>query len=61
MTPITTIKKKDRLYYARIIPKTGIYEVCEITLAERKDALEKVKTAEKNKIKISEETDYEEY
>ena len=28
---------------------------------ERKDALDKVKAAEKNKIKISEETDYEEY
>lgn len=92
MTPITTVKKKDRLYYARIIPKTGIYEVCEIILrtiedtwfvgidkrdkhaymfnysdlntilfAERKDALDNVKAAEKNKIKISEETDYEEY
>ena len=92
MTPIATVKKKDRLYYARIIPKTGIYEVCEITLrtiedtwfvgkdkqdqhaylfnysdlntilfAERKDALDKVKAAEKNKIKISEETNYEEY
>ena len=32
-----------------------------ILFAERKDALDKVKAAEKNKIKISEETDYEEY
>ena len=82
----------NSIYYARIIPKTGIYEVCEIILrtiedtwfvgtdkrdkhaymfnysdlntilfAERKDALDKVKAAKKNKIKINEETDYEEY
>lgn len=37
MTPITTVKKKDRLYYARIIPKTGIYEVCEIILRTIED------------------------
>lgn len=92
MDQITQINKKDKLYYARIIPKTGIYEVCEISIRtventwfvgidkrdkhaymfnysdlntilfkERKDALEKVKNAEKNKLKISEETDYEEY
>lgn len=24
------LKKKDKLYYARIIPKTKIYEVCEV-------------------------------
>lgn len=24
------LKRKDRLYYARIIPKTKIYEVCEV-------------------------------
>lgn len=24
------IKKKDKLYYARIIPNSGIYDVCEI-------------------------------
>ena len=24
------LKKKDRLYYARIIPKTRIFEVCEV-------------------------------
>lgn len=24
------LKKRDILYYARIIPETGIYEVCEI-------------------------------
>lgn len=27
------IKKKDILYYARIIPKVGIYEVCEMTVS----------------------------
>ena len=26
------INKKDKLYYARIIPSTGIYEVCELTV-----------------------------
>ena len=26
------INKKDKLYYARIIPNTGIYEVCELTV-----------------------------
>lgn len=26
------IKKKDILYYARIMPKVGIYEVCEMTV-----------------------------
>ena len=26
------ITKKDKLYYARIIPSTGIYEVCELTV-----------------------------
>jgi len=32
------MKKKDILYYARIVPKTGIYEVCELlirTIEER--------------------------
>lgn len=24
------LKRKDRLYYARIIPRTRIYEVCEL-------------------------------
>ena len=26
------MKKKDILYYARIVPKTGIYEVCELLI-----------------------------
>lgn len=26
------LKKKDRLYYARIIPRTKIYEVCEVII-----------------------------
>lgn len=31
------LKKKDRLYYARIIPKTGIYEVCEVLIRTVED------------------------
>lgn len=31
------LKKKDRLYYARIIPKTRIYEVCEVIVRTVKD------------------------
>ena len=27
-----TLNKKDVLFYARIIPTTGIYEVCELTV-----------------------------
>lgn len=85
------MKKKDILYYARIVPKTGIYEVCELlirTIEEtyfvgidkrdkhaylflysdinntvfenRKEALKKVKDAEKNKIKTNYEIYYEE-
>jgi hypothetical protein len=27
-----TLNKKDILFYARIIPTTGIYEVCELTV-----------------------------
>ena len=26
------LKKKDRLYYARIIPNSGIYDVCELII-----------------------------
>ena len=26
------LKKKDIVYYARIIPNTGIYEVCELII-----------------------------
>ena len=86
------LKKKDVIYYARIIPNTGIYEVCELIIrtvaddyfagmdkrdkrtylfgynaidntvfVDRKDALNKVKTAESNKKDISSETYYEEY
>ena len=85
------MKKKDILYYARIVPRTGIYEVCELlirTIEEtyfvgidkrdkhaylflysdinntvfenRKEALKKVKDAEKNKIKTNYEIYYEE-
>ena len=85
------MKKKDILYYARIVPKTGIYEVCELSIRtieetyfvgidkrdkhaylflysdinntvfkNRKEALKKVKDAEKNKIKTNYEIYYEE-
>ena len=84
--------KKDTVYYARIIPTTGIYEVCELHIrtveddyfvgidkrdkhaylfgynaiddtvfADRKNALKKVRDAEKNKVEVSEETYCEEY
>ena len=84
--------KKDTVYYARIIPTTGIYEVCELhirtveddyfvgidkrdkhaylfgynaiddtVLKKKKNALKKVRDAEKNKVEVSEETYYEEY
>lgn len=26
------MQKKDKLYYARILPSTGTYEVCELTV-----------------------------
>lgn len=26
------LKPKDKLYYARILPRVGIYEVCELIL-----------------------------
>lgn len=86
------LKKKDRLYYAHIIPTVGIYDICEIIIRtvkdnwfvgidkkgerayyfsykdinntlffNRKDALDKVKDAEKHKLEINNETDYEEY
>ena len=32
------LKKRDRLYYARIIPKTRIYEVCEVIVRTVEDA-----------------------
>lgn len=31
------LKKKDKLYYARIIPRTRIYEVCEVIVRTVKD------------------------
>lgn len=92
MTDTPIIKKKDIVYFARIIPTTGIYEICELIIRtvtdewfvgtdkrdkhaylfsnksinnkvflQRKDALAKVKEAEKNKVYISDETEYEEY
>lgn len=85
------MKRQDILYYARIVPRTGIYEVCELLIRtveetyfvgidkrdkhaylflysdinntvfeNRKEALKKVKDAEKNKIKTNYEIYYEE-
>lgn len=31
------LKKKDKVYYARIIPTVGIYEVCELKIRTVKD------------------------
>lgn len=31
------MKKKDIVYYARIIPNTGIYDVCELKIRTVKD------------------------
>ena len=87
----TNLKKKDTLYYARILERTGIYEVCELSVRtvernyfvgtdkrdkhaylfmnddlgksvfyDRKDALNTVKEAEKNRRLISDEIYYEE-
>ena len=80
------------VYYARIMPTLGIYDVCELKIrtvtdtyfvgtdkrdkraylfsynavgkcifSNRKDAVEKVITAEENSPKVSKETYYEEY
>lgn len=85
------MEKQDILYYARIVPRTGIYEVCELLIRtveetyfvgidkrdkhaylflysdinktvfkNRKEALKKVKDAEKNKVKTNYEIYYEE-
>ena len=82
----------DVVYYARIMPTLGIYDVCELKIrtitdtyfvgtdkrdkraylfsynavgkyifSNRKDAVEKVITAEESSPKISKETFYEEY
>ena len=86
------IKKKDIVYYTRIIPNCGIYDLCELIVRgvykdyfvgidksdkhtfllyfsdigntvfiDRKEALAKVKEAERNKKIVSDETYYEEY
>lgn len=34
---MTNLKKKDILYYARVIPYTGIYEVCELSVRTVED------------------------
>ena len=82
----------DIVYYARIMPTLGTYDVCELKIrtvtdtyfvgtdkrdkraylfsynavgkcifSNRKDAVEKVITAEENSPKVSKETYYEEY
>lgn len=86
------IEKGNKLYYARILPITGIYDVCDLTIRtvtenwfvgvdkrdkhaylfgsnafghnifrERKEALDTVREAEKNKLQINDETYYEDY
>lgn len=86
------MKRKDIVYYARIQPTLGVYDVLELMVrtventwfsgmdkrdkrvylfsnkdlnktvfTERKEALNKVKEAEKNKKKVTFETEYEEY
>lgn len=86
------LKRKDVVYYARIQPSLGVYDVLELIVrtvetdwftgmdkrdkrvylfnnkdlnriffVDRKEALKIVKEAEKNKKKITFETDYEEY
>ena len=86
------LNKKDIVYYARIVPSSGIYDLYELSIrtvedtyfvgvdkkdkraflfdydaigeyifANRKDALNRLKDAEKNKKEISNETYYEEY
>ena len=85
-------KIENTIYYARIMPTLGIYDVCELKIrtvtdayfvgmdkrdkraylfsynavgkcifSNRKDAVEKVITAEENSPKVSKETYYEEY
>ena len=82
----------NTIYYARIMPTLGIYDVCELKIrtitdtyfvgmdkrdkraylfsynavgkcifSNRKDAVEKVITAEESSPKVSKETYYEEY
>ena len=86
------MKRKDIVYYARIQPTLGVYEVLELIVrtventwftgmdkrdkrvylfankelnktvfTNRKEALSIVKDAEKNKKKVTFETEYEEY
>ena len=86
------LNKKDIVYYARIVPNSGIYDLYELSIRTvedtyfvgvdkkdkraylfgynaiddyiftgRKDALNRLKDAEKNKKQISNETYYEEY
>lgn len=87
-----TLNKGDKLYYARILPYVGTYEVCDMNIRtatdtyfvgvdkrdkraylfgysslgkevfeDRKEALDAVHEAEKNKKIVSDETYYEEY
>ena len=87
-----TINIGDTLYYARVMPKLGIFDVYDLKVrtiagtyfvaidkrdkksylfnftdinktvfANREEALNKTKEAEKNKPKVSTETYYEEY
>ena len=91
-TDTKCIKLNDIVYYARIMPKLGIFDVYDLKVrtvedtyfvaidkrdkksylfnftdinktvfANREEALNKTKEAEKNKPKVSTETYYEEY
>lgn len=86
------LSKKDIVYYARIVPSSGIYDLYELIIrtvedtyfvgvdkkdkraylfgydaiddyifTNRKDAINRLREAEKNKKEISNETFYEEY
>lgn len=86
------MKVKDIVYYARILPSLGIYDLDELKIrtvekdyfvgiakhnrkaflfsynsigktvfVNRRDALKKIKEAEKNRKEVSTETYYEEY
>lgn len=86
------LNKKDIVYYARIVPSSGIYDLYELSIrtvedtyfvgvdkkdkraylfgydaiddyifTNRKDALNRLREAEKNKREVSNETFYEEY
>ena len=72
---MSELKQKDIVYYARIIPTSSVYEVCELIIRtvedtwfvgidkrdKHKSALDKVLYAEANKKDVSNEVYYEEF